>query len=89
MRSNNWVHVVFPHATISETALRLLSEAMVSKPGGKNSKFEKAFVKKEVGSEALLMPLAIVTYAAIVACFREVREEELSALIELLRKRPC
>ena len=37
----------------------------------------------------LLMPLAVVIYAAIVACFREVREEELSALIELLRKRPA
>ena len=35
----------------------------------------------------LLMPLAVVIYAGIVACFRNLREEELGALIQLARGR--
>jgi O-antigen/teichoic acid export membrane protein len=35
----------------------------------------------------LLMPLAVVIYAGIVACFRNLREEELGALIQLVRGR--
>jgi O-antigen/teichoic acid export membrane protein len=35
----------------------------------------------------LLMPLAVVIYAGIAACFRNLREEELGALIQLARRR--
>ena len=49
--------------------------------------FAQLFLALPGVSAFLLIPLAILIYAAIVACFRNLRQEELGALIQLARGR--